>query len=194
VGQIVHQEDPVCKVLDKTAAMFVDQENDISDTLDYLDRKTPRAKYAGRVDRIEIYYHGDMADMTDSLRKYVKQSESNFAAMNPEGKDATGRTGDNYRVEGKQLSANTCAMCIYITDEEPMGSSDKMVLGTQLKCTVTRVMTETLKAEDGTVIEVDFGQKSVENRLVYGAYLQAAINLIQRRMTDNFINTVLSGE
>lgn len=75
-----------------------------------------------------------------------------------------------------------------------MGSSDKMVLGTQLKCTVTRVMTETMKAEDGTVIQVDFGQKSVENRLVYGAYVQAACNMLLRRMTDNFIDTVLDGE
>ena len=194
IGQIVHQEDPVCKVLDKTAAMFVDEETDISDTLDYLDRKTPRAKYAGRVDRIEIYYHGEQSEMTESLRKYVKQSDASFAAMNPEGKDANGNTGDNFRVDGKQLVANTAAICVYITDAEPMGSSDKMVLGTQLKCTVTRVMTETMKAEDGTVIQVDFGQKSVENRLVYGAYVQAACNMLLRRMTDNFIDTVLDGE
>ena len=194
VGQIVHQEDPVCKVLDKTAAMFVDDATDISDTLDYLDRKTPRMKYAGKVERIEIFYHGEQSEMTETLRKYVKQSDAMFAATNPEGKDANGNAGDNFRVDGKQLVANTAAICVYITDAEPMGSSDKMVLGTQLKCTVTRVMTETMKAEDGTVIQVDFGQKSVENRLVYGAYVQAACNMLLRRMTDNFIDTVLDGE
>lgn len=72
-----------------------------------------------------------------------------------------------------------------------MGSSDKGVLGTQLKCTVTRVMTETLKAEDGTIIDLNFGQKSVENRLVYGAYLQLTMNSVLQCITKNFINKVL---
>jgi len=191
LGQLVHQEDSLCKILDKAAAAVIENEDTVGDTLEYLDRTTPRAKYGGTVESIEIYYHGELEDMTESLRKYVKQSDASIAQRHPEGKAFSGSCGDNFRVEGKQLAANTVAICIKITDAEPMGSSDKGVLGTQLKCTVTRVMTETLKAEDGTIIDLNFGQKSVENRLVYGAYLQLTMNSVLQCITKNFINKVL---
>lgn len=191
IGQLLHQEDSLCKVLDKAAAAVVENSDTVGDTLEYLDRTTPRAKYAGTVESVEIFYHGDLENMTESLRKYVKQSDASIAQRHPEGKAFSGSCGDNYRVEGKQLAANTAAICIKITDAEPMGSSDKGVLGTQLKCTVTRVMVETLKAEDGTIIDLNFGQKSVENRLVYGAYLQMTMNGTLQAITREFINEVL---
>ena len=191
VGAWVHQEDSLCKLLDSSAAALVSNIDEVEDTLDALDRKTPRAKYAGRIDKIDIYYHGEKEEMSSSLRKYVTQSDANLAKSTPDGKAINGDVKDNYRVDGKQLLPNTAAIIVHITDNEPMGSSDKLVFGTQLKSTVTRVMTEVVTTEDGHYVDATFGTKSLENRLVYGVYLQLTLNMVLWYLTKAFISEVL---
>lgn len=191
IGQMVHQEDAICKLIDSSVAQLIDNESEVEDTLDTLDRKTPRCKYGGRIDDVEIFYNGEKDDMTESLRKLVNRTDAVIAKKNPEGKQFSGYSGDNFRVDGNQLGINTAVIVVKITDIEPMSSSDKLVFGTQLKSTVTRVMTEEIKTEDGHIVDATFGTKSVENRLVYGVYLQLTLCMTLWYISNAFINECL---
>ncbi len=44
-------------------------------TLKKLSNKAPRAKMEGKIDRIEVFYHGDKEDMHLSLRELTNQSD-----------------------------------------------------------------------------------------------------------------------
>jgi biotin carboxyl carrier protein len=126
VGDTVDLESILCTIEEAETADSGLFDEDALDTLRFLEANTPRAKVKGVVERIEVFYHGDMDDMSESLqglamtsdrqrRRMAKELQRNFTS---------GKVDDAMRVEGNPLMPDHAVIKVYITEEVPAGVGD----------------------------------------------------------------------
>lgn len=168
VGDVLDSEDILCIIEDATTAdnKLFDEES--LDTLRVLANQAPQAKAKGVVERVEIFYHGDKEDMSQSLRSLSDATDREMAKRhrNAGKKPFTGSVDEGFRIEGEPLALDTVAIRIYITSDVPAGVGDKGVFGNQMKTVFGEILPGEIKTESGKVIDAIFGQKSIADRIV----------------------------
>lgn len=172
-GQHVEPESMLCIIEDALSArnQFLDEET--LDTLRVLSAQTPQAKIKGRIERIEVYYNGDLEDMSSSLRALAVASDKKIASRNTAiGRKAfTGSVSDEFRIGTDPLLMDTACIRIYMSAKVSAGVGDKGVFGNQLKTVFGRVFNDDVKTESGVQIDAIFGAKSLADRIVTSPYL-----------------------
>lgn len=173
VGDELDAEDLLCIIEDAITADSSVFDEDTVDTLKLLSAHTPKAKYKGKVERIEVYYYGDKEDMSESIRQLANQSDKELANRNKSiGKaKQTGRIDDSFRVEGDAIPLDSVAIKFYITSEIPMSCGDKGVFANQMKTVVGDVFENDIFTESGTRIDAIFGAKSISDRIVVSPFI-----------------------
>jgi hypothetical protein len=168
IGQNVEPEDILCIIEDAVTANSGLFDEESLDTLRVMGGQSPQAKAKGVIERIEVFYHGDKEDMSDSLRALASASDREMARRNKAaGKKAfTGSVDEGFRVDGDPLQLDTAAIRIYITADVAAGVGDKGVFCNQMKTVFSEVMTGEMKTETGKVIDAVFGKKSIDDRIV----------------------------
>lgn len=143
------------------------------ETLKRLGNVAPMANVLGRVDRIEVYYHGDKQDMTMTLKKLADQSDHYLAKLKKSSNQAvvSGRVTDEYRVSGKPLQPDHAEIRVYISVTAPTGVGDKAIFGHQMKSTVAEVIPGQIFTEDGQEVDAIFSYKSAAARGVHSPLL-----------------------
>ncbi|WP_233874992.1 hypothetical protein [Paraburkholderia adhaesiva] len=168
VGDDVGSDDILCVIEDAlTAGNRLFDEASL-DTLRVLSAQTPQAKAKGVIERVEVFYHGEVEDMSPTLAKIVAATDAQMIRRaRASGKKAfTGSVDEAFRVEGNPLQLDTAAIQIYITSDVPAGVGDKGVFGNQLKTVFGEVMERDMFTESGVKIGAVFGAKSVADRIV----------------------------
>lgn len=157
------------------------------ETLKRLSSATPTAKVVGTVSKIECYYHGDIDDMSDNLHKLAEASDNERAEQARQlGKSAySGEVDSSFRVKGQALEPDSMVIRVYIDHDIPFGTGDKAVLCNQMKTVISRVMTGENKLEDGTPIDIIFGNTSVEERMVMSPKLIATTSMLLRQLSKH---------
>lgn len=168
VGDRVGSEDILCIIEDAVTANNHLFDEESLDTLRNLSAQVPLAKAKGVVERVEVFYHGDKEDMSESLRQLVNASDRDMAKRHRSAgrKAFTGSTDEGFRVDGEPLALDTLTIQIYITADVSAGVGDKGVFANQMKTVFGKVMENELKTESGTVIDCVFGYKSIYDRIV----------------------------
>lgn len=168
VGDRVQAEDILCIIEDAVTANNNLFDEESLDTLRNLSAQVPLSKAKGVIERVEVFYHGDKEDMSDSLRALVAASDRDLAKRHRSAgrKAFTGSTDEGFRVDGEPLALDTMAIQVYITADVGAGVGDKGVFANQLKTVFGKVMEREMKTESGTVIDCVFGYKSVYDRIV----------------------------
>lgn len=167
-GDQVESEDILCIIEDAVTANSGLFDEESMDTLRVLSSQTPQAKVKGVVERVEVFYHGDKEDMSESLRALANASDREMAKRNRSAgkKPFTGSVDEGFRVEGEPLALDTVAITVYITADVPAGVGDKGVFCNQMKTVFGEVMTGEVMTESGKIIDAIFGQKSIADRIV----------------------------
>jgi hypothetical protein len=167
-GAAVGSEDILCVIEDAVTAGNRLFDEASLDTLRFLQAQTPKAKAKGIIERVEVFYHGDLEDMSESLRALAMESDEQMVRRTRAvgGKGYTGSVNESYRVEGESLMLDTAAIKIYITADVPAGVGDKGVFGNQLKTVFGEIMEHDLLTESGVKVDAIFGAKSVADRIV----------------------------
>lgn len=142
-------------------------------TLQKLSNKTPRAKYKGIIDRIEVLYHGSKEDMSTSLRNLVNYSDRELAErLKASGQKVhNGAVTEEYRVKGNPLAVDQAEIKFYITISTTASTGDKGIFANQMKSVIGEVMDYDLSTEDGDSIDAVFGSKSIYNRIVLSPFI-----------------------
>jgi len=168
VGQVLESESILCNIDDNIGGRNTALDDSILDTLRVLSSQSPLSKIQGKVERIEVYYHGDKEDMSESLREIADISDAQISKRNRSaGKKAfTGSIDENFRIDNEALALDTAAIQIYITAEVDAGVGDKGVFGNQMKTVFGRVFGENTVTESGKPIDAIFGAKSIDDRIV----------------------------
>jgi hypothetical protein len=168
VGLQVSSDDILCVIEDAVSANQSLFSQTSLDTLRALQAQVAVAKYAGTIERIEVYYHGEIEDMSESLQAMAHWGDAQLAKRYKAlGKPVlTGRVDEGFRNEGAPLLLDTMAVRIYILNEVAAGVGDKAVFGNQMKSVIGRVAQQELRTESGLQLDAIFGAKSVEARIV----------------------------
>ncbi|BAW19301.1 putative RNA polymerase beta subunit [Ralstonia phage RP31] len=172
-GEAVEPESMLCIIEDALSArnQFLDEET--LDTLRVLGAQTPQAKIKGKIERIEVYYNGDLEDMSPSLRALAMFSDKKIAARNTSiGRKAySGQVSDEFRIGTDPLLMDTACIRVYMSAKVSAGVGDKGVFGNQMKTVFGRVFNDNVRSESGVEIDAIFGAKSVADRIVTSPYL-----------------------
>lgn len=187
VGDHLDLNSILCIIEDpETAAGSLFDEASI-ETLKRLSSSTPTAKVVGTVSKIECFYHGDIDDISDNLRSIAQASDDRRAEIAKQtGRNAySGEVDSSFRIKGQALEPDSMVIRIYIDHDIPFGVGDKAVLCNQMKTVISRVMTGTNTLEDGTPIDIIFGNTSVEERMVMSPKLIATTSILLKVLSKH---------
>jgi len=179
-GEEVHPDDTLCTMEDPTStAADLFSEAGVS-SLQMLVDKAPRAKLHGRVDRIEIAYNGELEDMSPSLRKVVEEADRKLRNKNRDlGDDVSeGRADESMRVNNQPLQMDQLVIRIFISHGRDAFAGDKGVLGNQMKSVFGQVIPGTFETESGVPLDMEFSDKSIEDRIVRSSRKSGMMNAL----------------
>lgn len=126
VGDSVVADSTLCLIEDSfTANSKLFNEQSLQ-TLRSISSQAPRAHVKGTVERVEVYYHGDKEDLSESLLELVNKTDKDLrkraASM---GKSYhSGQVDGGFRVDGQSLEFDTVAIKFYITSLVGSGVGD----------------------------------------------------------------------
>lgn len=188
-GAFVEPESILCIIEDAISARAGLLDVDALDTLRVLSANTPLAKVRGRVERIEVYYNGELEDMSASLRELAENSDKAISARNTSiGRKAyTGSVGDEFRVGNDPLLLDTACIRIYLTSKVSAGVGDKGVFCNQMKTVIGRKFNDNVRTESGVEIDAIFGAKSVADRIVTSPDLIGTTTTLLLKATERVI-------
>lgn len=189
IGAELDYDDVLCLLEEPTSAAAGDLSAAALGTLTKIASKAPRVKSMGKLERIEVYYNGELEDMSESLKALAKASDRRIRMIAKAKKQSvqSGRVDNSMRVEGKELSLNTAVIKFYVTGPEAAGIGDKLVFSHQLKTVVRDVFTDPIVTEDGTEIEAVFGYVSIDNRIVNSPALVGTTALLMDEITKRAV-------
>ena len=155
-----------------TANMDIFDEKSV-EALKRLSNKAPKAKVNGKLDKIEVFYHGDKADMSPSLRKLANESDNYLKDVLKSSNDEiySCEVTEDYRVGGNPLLLDRAEIKMHIEVSLNAGVGDKGVFANQMKSVFGEVLDYDIVSEDGEVIDSIFGYRSIANRVVLSPLL-----------------------
>lgn len=192
VGDTVDIDSILCTIEDAVTAensLFDEQSLDM---LRLLSANAPRAKYKGTVEKVEVFYHGEIDDMSTSLSEIASTSdrERKRAARALQQPALTGKVDASTRIQGKPLPADNLLIRIYITSPAAAGVGDKAVFANQMKTVFGRVMTGVNETASGLPLDAIFSYQSISNRIVRSPELIGTCNtllkLISKRVASAY--------
>ena len=193
-GQAVDPESILCIIEEAISARAGLLDEDTLDTLRVLSANAPQAKIRGHVERIEVYYNGELEDMSDSLRLLAEESDKGIASRNTSiGRKAySGSVGDEFRVGNDPLLLDTACIRIYLNSRVGAGVGDKGVFCNQMKTVIGRVFNNNVRTESGVEIDAIFGAKSVADRIVTSPDLIGTTTTLLLKMGERVIRAYQS--
>lgn len=173
VGTEVDPETILCNIEDEITAASDVYSEESKRTLDHISDASPRAGVSGIIDKIEIFYNGQIEDMSQSLAAIAKAGDrrrKQEAKIDPETIAETGQVDSSLRLDSRPVEVDTLVIRMYITHRSEAIGGDKCVVANQMKSTFRRRMVGRNYVDDGQSIHIIFGRKSVDERIVYSVY------------------------
>lgn len=149
-----------------------------------LKTSSPKSKYRGTVNKIEVRYNCEIEELSQSLRELVNITDKEL-------KDKLGHTGrvnSSYSIKGKPLMDGEVEIKYYIDIEDKMGNGDKGIFANQLKFTVGEVFTHKISTEDNTKVDAMFSLRSIAARIVNSPYLIGTTSMVMEKLTENVLD------
>lgn len=194
-GDLVEPESMLCFIEDAASArnQFLDDET--LDTLRVLGAPAPQAKIKGKVERIVVYYNGDLEDMSPSLRALAQASDKKVTARQVAigQKPFTGQVPDEFRIGTDPLLMDTACIRIYLSAKVSAGVGDKGVFGNQLKTVFGRVFNDNIRTESGVEVDAIFGANSLAARIVTSPYVIGTTTTLLMVATKRVIKAYREG-
>lgn len=196
VGDTTDISSILCTIEDAvTADSGLFNEEDL-DTLRLLGSATPKAGVTGVVEKIEVFYHGDPDDMSESLTGIVQTGDRERRRKSKRlGKpNITGQVDQSLRIDGSGLDLDHVAIKIYITYEEGMGVGDKAVFCNQMKTVIGHRLSGINETESGRALNAIFGAKSVMDRIVLSALIMGMSVAVQTAIGEKAAEMWMSND
>jgi hypothetical protein len=118
-GKHVDPETILCTLRPPMSGMSSHYNQDALDALDALNTLTPKAKYEGVIERIEVMYTGQLDDMSPSLQEIVTKYDSKLYRLNKKlGIPVLAAKIDpNYSIENVDVGENQVVVTFYNTEK-----------------------------------------------------------------------------
>lgn len=188
-GTAVDAESILCTIEDAVSAQNNLLDSDSLDTLRLIASNTPRAKAKGVIEKIEVFYHGDIDDLSPSLQELAQMSDKNRKREARDlGKNyTTGRVDAALRVDGNPLPPDHLVIRVYITKTVAAGVGDKGVFANQMKTIFGRVLAGVNETESGQPIDAIFGYQSISDRIVLSPEIMGTTNTLLKVISQRVV-------
>lgn len=190
VGDVVDSESILCTLHPELAGSTADYEDDeVTASLNRISSMAPRAKYSGKVEKIEVIYSGSPEEMTDSLRAITDKSDTELYRLRTKLKKKAydGYVESTHRINNMAIGERQAIIKIYITGPTPMGVGDKLVFEHQAKSIVGTVHTDLILGEDGKEIDAIFPYDSIMRRIVESAILVGTTDTLLVALSEQVV-------
>lgn len=155
--------------------------------LQRLGMNSPKAKYNGIVDKIEVRYHAELEDCSESIQELIKRSDAELAKSTGK-KHITGKVDNQYSINGKPLNYGELEVKFYIEVKVGLEPGDKFVFGLQLKNTVGELIDYNITtAKTKEDIDAMFSRRSVSARIVTSPDIQGTTNTLLKQLGKNAV-------
>lgn len=170
VGDVVHPDSILC-ILEDPVTATLDVDKDTLSALSKLSTQSPKSQYHGTITNIEVLYYGDTENASESVKDIIKQDSkrrTNLAKLLKQDISLTGEVLETLHISGRKIQKGEIAIRIFIDSTIGITTGDKLVVSNQLKTTVSTVLKpeDVLVTESGNPIDMVFGTRSVDNRIV----------------------------
>lgn len=175
IGTEVQTTDLLCSLEDSDiASLTSDDDYAVIDLLNELNRKAPRARYHGIVEEIDVFYSCPIEDMHPTVAALVTQINKRKLKLAKLAKD-THKASDyvepslvqpGTKYHGIEFTKDTILIMIYISEKINHDIGSKSVLGLQMKTILSNIIEQPIYSESGYPIDMIFGARGVNNRLV----------------------------
>lgn len=162
-----------------------------------LNRATPKAKFTGRVVRIDAYYKCDIADMSASMQSVVKmanklkKARADFAkgsGTSPSYMPPTKIVGSD-RLGNEILDDDSVVLKFYIQQDIGMNAGDKIVFDSSLKSVCAKVLDNNIKTYDGqTEAEGMMSYRSIQARIILSPLLTGAATTVLEKLEKDILD------
>lgn len=189
-GTAVEIDSILCTIEDAVTAennLYNDQSRDM---LRLLAANTPRAKYKGVVERIEVFYHGEIEDMSSTLADISTESDRNRRrqARSLQQVALTGKVDSSTRIQSKPLPADNLLIRVYITSKVSAGVGDKGVFANQMKTVFGCVMSGINETKSGLPLGAIFSYQSISARIVRSPEIIGVANIILKLVSQRVVS------
>ena len=199
IGTVLKNTDPLL-IFDQSEMpenMFGSMDDEAVQLLAKLNRQTPRAKWSGRIVKIDVFYKCNVSDMSIGLQRIVQASNVLKAAKSKAVADTSNASSfvppsavrESNRIGMNDLDEETVVLRFYIQQDMPMGGGDKVVFDSSLKSVSCGLMDETFQVEDGSV-EVDalFSGRGINNRLILSPIITGIGNRVMEELEKQILD------
>jgi len=198
VGTDVRNIDPIL-IYDQSAINeddFGALDPDAIGLLAKLNRSTPKAKFSGKVVKIEAFYKASVNSMSPSLRKIInslnrqKMSIYNEVSdsVNASSFDKETRIERSDRIGMADLGDDNVILRFYIQQDMGMQAGSKIEFSGSLKSVCSEVTDEPWELDDGSTVDALFSGIGISNRIVVSPIRQGLINKILGDLEQKMLN------
>lgn len=181
-GDAVDLDTILCTIEDSVTA-----NNDLFDdeslaSLRRLSANSPVAKTVGVVEKIEVFYNGDIEDMSETLQELASSGDKDRkrTSRRLNKPTITGSVDQSLRIEGTGLDMDCVAIKVYITSNVGTGIGDKAVFANQMKTVIGTTLEGVHETESGKTFDAIFGDQSIQNRIVLSPMIIGTTNTLLR--------------
>lgn len=167
-----------------------DLTDDQIDALSRFGRNNPKAKFKGVIGKIEVFYYGELEDMSPNLKSFVTKHEKIRKAKSKDSDGEIFESGKMPRsafIGGKELERNQVAVVVYMDQTLDAGIGDKIVIGSQLKSVIGDSVHPDTVTEQGDRVDIKFGALSAAKRIVRSDIIAGVTGLTLQAITKQFI-------
>lgn len=189
VGDEVEFDSILCEVLDSYVDNF-ESEDDILNEINRSGIRQIKTGYAGKVISIEVAYNSVEEEMSDSVKKLIREYDKKRANLSAFlGKGAsTNRVGTGMNVKKASIPYGRIRVSIFVESMSSAVVSDKFVFGNQMKGTLGHITVKQMYTEDGRPVPMKFSFKSMFKRMVISLRNKAVVTEYSYGVKDRFIN------
>lgn len=161
-----------------------------------LNKRTPTAKFSGKITKIEAYYGGPIEKMHPSVQALVNSALADTIRKNRFAKGTLAQSefappaalpvGSKFK--GVPIFEDTVIFVYYIQETQNARVGDKVVFGNQLKCTVADVNEHPQYTESGRKIDALFSPDAAGRRICMSPMLTGISNRIMEQLEQNIVD------
>lgn len=188
VGDAVEFDTILCEILDSYVDNF-ESDDDVLNEINRAGIRQIKSNHDGKVISIEVAYNAMEEEMSDSVRKLVREYDKKRKdRVTLTGKGvASNRVGAGFNLKRPSIPYGRIKITIVVEFMSSANISDKFVFGNQMKGTLGCIVPKQMQTEDGRKVPFKFSFKSLFKRMVISLRNKAVVNEWSYAVKDEFI-------
>lgn len=167
--------------------MFGGLDEDAIRLLGKINKRTPKAKFTGKVVALDAFYIGGIQDMAPGVRglvslinkmKYQKHQAAK-GTVNQDNYPVSQNITQSNRIGMTELDEETVIFRFYIQQDMKMNGGDKVEFDSSLKSVCTGISNNSWVSEDGSLVgHALFSTIGIDNRIINSPKIEGMCNKI----------------